>query len=69
MYTEKALAEWAIQVWRRLFLQVVVTVAIVVALVMGIVAFAQADMQCNCGPNTQTTGAPQNPTTQGIHPR
>jgi cell division protein FtsN len=26
-------------------------------------------IQCNCGPNTQTSGAPANPVPQGIHPR
>ena len=33
----------------------------------GLPAFAE--YTCNCGPNTQTTGAPANPLVQSIHPR
>jgi len=33
------------------------------------VMLGHAQMTCNCGPNTQTSGAPANPVVQSIHPR
>jgi hypothetical protein len=33
------------------------------------VSCAKAQMTCNCGPNTQSSGSPANPVVQSIHPR
>lgn len=52
------------------FIRVVLFFAVMIAAgIVLTVALGHGQMTCNCGPNTQTSGAPANPIVQSIHPK